>query len=48
MYDSVTSSVVSPLTEDSVANGSQPVEVPDFTRGRWKTRVPIAFTRGGK
>jgi len=39
----VTSSAVSPLTERSVADGSRPVEVPDFTRGRWKTRGPIQF-----
>ena len=43
VYDSVTSSVVSPLTEQSVASRSRPVEVPDFTRGRWKTRAPIEF-----
>ncbi len=43
VYDSVSSSVVSPLSEESVANGSRPVEVPDFTRGRWKTRAPIEF-----
>lgn len=36
VYDSVTSSVVSPLSEQSVANGSRPVEVPDFTKGKWK------------
>ena len=41
VYDSVTSSVVSPLTEQSVANRSKPVEFPDFTRGAWKTRLPI-------
>lgn len=43
VYDSVTSSVISPLTEQSVANGSKPVEFPDFTRGKWKTRPPISF-----
>ena len=43
VYDSVTSSVVSPLTEESVANRSRPVEVPDFTRGKWKKRAPIQF-----
>ena len=43
VYDSVTSSAVSPLTEQSVASGSRPVEVPDFTRGQWKTRAPIEF-----
>ena len=43
VYDSVTSSAVSPLSESSVANRSRPVEMPDFTRGRWKTRAPIRF-----
>ena len=43
VYDSVTSSVVSPLTELSVANRSRPVDFPDFTRGRWETRTPINF-----
>lgn len=36
VYDSVTSSVISPLTEKSVASGSVPVEFPDFTKGKWK------------
>lgn len=43
VYDSVTSSVISPLTEMSVAQKSQPVEFPDFTKGKWKTRAPIDF-----
>ena len=43
VYDSVTSSVISPLTEASVASKSQPVEFPDFTRGKWKTREPMKF-----
>ncbi len=38
VYDSVTSSVISPLTEASVANGGKPIEFPDFTKGKWKTR----------
>ncbi len=41
VYDSVTSSVISPLSEMSVANGSEPVEFPDFTKGRWKERLPV-------
>ena len=43
VYDSVTSSVISPLSEQSVASGSRPVEFPDFTRGQWMTRPPIQF-----
>ena len=41
VYDSVTSSVISPLSETSVANGSEPVEFPDFTKGKWKERLPV-------
>jgi hypothetical protein len=37
VYDAVALSVVTPLSEWSVANGGRPVEFPDFTRGRWKT-----------
>ncbi len=43
VYDSVTSSAVSPLSELSVANKSKPVDFPDFTRGKWKTRPKFTF-----
>ena len=43
VYDSVTSSVISPLTEASVANKCRPVDFPDFTRGKWKSRSPITL-----
>jgi hypothetical protein len=36
VYDAATWSVITPLSEKSVASGSAPVEFPDFTRGRWK------------
>ena len=41
VYDSVIMSVITPLAEQSIANGSAPVECPDFTRGKWKTRKPM-------
>ncbi len=41
VFDSVTSSAISPLSEMSVAKGSQPVEFPDFTKGAWETRLPV-------
>lgn len=44
VYDSVTSSVISPLTEMSVAGGSKPVEFPDFTKGKWETAPRLNFT----
>ena len=40
VYDSVTSSVISPLSEMSVAKNSEPVEFPDFTKGKWKESWP--------
>ncbi|NOT08565.1 MAG: Gfo/Idh/MocA family oxidoreductase [Gemmatimonadales bacterium] len=41
VYDGAAWSVVGPLSEWSVANGSRPVKVPDFTRGRWKNTPPL-------
>ena len=40
VYDSVVMSCIIPLSEQSIANGSVPVECPDFTRGKWKTKKP--------
>ena len=41
VYDGATISVVGPLSERSAANRSRPIEVPDFTRGRWRTTPPM-------
>ncbi len=41
VYDSVTSSAISPVTEASVANKGKAVDFPDFTKGAWKTRPPV-------
>jgi predicted dehydrogenase len=46
VYDGVTVSVVGPLSEWSVANRSRPVQVPDFTRGRWKQTAPQGIVEG--
>lgn len=40
VYDSVAMSVIGPLSEQSISSGSAPVKVPDFTRGKWKSRKP--------
>ncbi len=40
VYDSVLMSSIIPLSEKSIAAGSVPVECPDFSRGRWKTKKP--------
>lgn len=42
VYDAATWSVITPLSEQSVANRSRPVDFPDFTRGKWRTNAPIA------
>ncbi len=36
VYDAAAWSVPAPLSEESVAKGSAPVEFPDFTRGAWE------------
>ncbi|MCW5979553.1 MAG: Gfo/Idh/MocA family oxidoreductase [Bryobacteraceae bacterium] len=41
VYDAVVWSVISPLSEKSVAAGSAPVDFPDFTRGKWKSTPAI-------
>ena len=41
VYDAATWSAISPLSEESIAKGSAPVKIPDFTRGKWKTNLPI-------
>lgn len=35
VYDAATWLAITPLSEQSIALGSQPVTIPDFTRGRW-------------
>ena len=40
VYDSVIMCVHGPLSEISIASGSSPVQVPDFTRGKWQMRKP--------
>ena len=41
VYDAAAWSCITPLSEWSIANKSQPVDVPDFTRGAWKTNKPV-------
>src|SRR5205085_12524365 len=50
VYDAATYSCIVPLSEWSVANRSNSIDVPDFTCGSWKTNKPvmdITFERGG-
>jgi hypothetical protein len=41
VYDAAVWSAISPLSELSIARGSSPIEIPDFTRGKWKTNKRI-------
>jgi len=41
VYDAAVWSAISPLSEQSIAQGSKPIPFPDFTRGKWKTNKPI-------
>jgi hypothetical protein len=43
VYDAVTWSAISPLSETSVANRSKSIDFPDFTRGKWKNNKPLGI-----
>jgi hypothetical protein len=49
VYDGALWSAIAPLSEWSVANRSQSIDVPDFTGGSWKTNKPheINLETGG-
>jgi len=40
VYDAATMMAVSALSEESIALGSAPLAIPDFTNGRWVDRAP--------
>lgn len=40
VYDAATWLSLTPLSEQSIAMGSHPMPIPDFTRGRWTERKP--------
>ncbi|MFN0013492.1 MAG: Gfo/Idh/MocA family protein [Saprospiraceae bacterium] len=41
VYDLATWYAITPLSEKSVKNNGAVVEIPDFTKGAWKTRKPV-------
>jgi hypothetical protein len=43
VYDAAALSAVVGLSVQSVARNGQPVAVPDFTRGRWRTTPPLGI-----
>jgi hypothetical protein len=46
VYDAVAWSVVSELTERSIADRGRSVDFPDFTRGKWKANTPLGIIEG--
>ena len=42
-YDAALWSCITPLSIESIAKRSNSVDVPDFTRGNWKTNKPVAL-----
>ena len=38
VYDAAAWMVITPLSEQSIAMGSMPVSIPDFTAGQWLLR----------
>lgn len=41
VYDTALWSALGPLSEQSVNNRSNSIDVPDFTRGKWQTNEPV-------
>ena len=44
-YDTVTWMAIAPLSEASIARGGAPVDIPDFTRGKWINREPVVESK---
>ena len=47
VYDGVSWSCILPLSAQSVGKRSQSLDIPDFTRGTWKTNTPVDLTLEG-
>lgn len=49
VYDAALWSAIAPLSEQSVANRSKSIDIPDFTGGSWKSNKPVDITleKGG-
>lgn len=47
VYDAALWSVIVPLSAKSIKKRSDSVDVPDFTRGAWKTNKPVTLTLEG-
>lgn len=44
VYDAALWSVIAPLSEWSISNRSNSIDIPDFTNGAWKNNTPVDIT----
>ena len=47
VYDGAAWTAIAELSERSIAGRSQSVDVPDFTRGKWRSREPLGIVTDG-
>lgn len=47
VYDAALWSAITPLSEKSVKNRAQSVDIPDFTNGAWQKNSPVNLSLGG-
>ncbi|MDT0678572.1 Gfo/Idh/MocA family protein [Autumnicola musiva] len=47
VYDAALWSAIAPLSEKSVKNRAQSVDIPDFTNGAWKNNTPVNLSLAG-
>ena len=41
VYDLASWYAITPLSEKSIENNGEPQDIPDFTKGSWKSRKPV-------
>ena len=44
-YDTVAWMAIAPLSEMSIAKGGMPMDIPDFTKGKWINREPSPYNK---
>lgn len=44
-YDTAAWMAIAPLSAKSIENGGQPMEFPDFTKGKWQSREPVVNSK---
>jgi hypothetical protein len=47
VYDAALWSAIAPLSEESVKKRAKSIDIPDFTKGSWRTNAPVDITLAG-